>query len=135
MLALRQRVFVVEQRCAFLDADGRDLAAEHLLGSLGGQLVAYLRLLAPGAPGAEEDEAVIGRVLTAPDARGCGLGRELMERGIVRARERWPGCAIRVVAQCHVESFYRGLGFRPVAPAFDEDGIAHVPMVHGRAAR
>ena len=31
LLALRQRVFIVEQRCPYLDADGLDAGAWHLL--------------------------------------------------------------------------------------------------------
>jgi ElaA protein len=51
-LAARQQVFAVEQRCAFLDADGHDAHAWHLLGWAGEpreqRLVAYLRVLDPG---------------------------------------------------------------------------------------
>ena len=44
---LRQRVFVVEQRAAYPDLDGRDLepSTRHLLVKEAGELVAYLRLL------------------------------------------------------------------------------------------
>ena len=39
MLALRQRVFVIEQRCIYLDADGVDTLTEHLTGYDGDQLI------------------------------------------------------------------------------------------------
>ena len=49
MLALRARVFVVEQACSYLDVDGADRRAWHLLGrDPAGVLMAYLRVLDPG---------------------------------------------------------------------------------------
>src|SRR5260370_41459792 len=69
-LRVRSEVFVVEQHCAFLDMDGADQEAWHLLGWVerGGAkaLAAYLRLLQPGCKFAE---ASIGRVLTAAHFR------------------------------------------------------------------
>ena len=51
-LAARQQVFAVEQQCAYLDADGLDHHAWHLLGwDATGEarvLAAYLRLIDPG---------------------------------------------------------------------------------------
>ena len=41
-LALRQRVFVVEQDCVYLDADGKDRIARHLFAWEGAQLVAEI---------------------------------------------------------------------------------------------
>ncbi|MDZ7632257.1 MAG: GNAT family N-acetyltransferase, partial [Gemmatimonadaceae bacterium] len=82
MLALRSRVFVVEQQCVYLDPDGFDVAAHHLFGWLAvpdRRLACGARLLAPGAV---YDEASIGRVVTAPEHRGAGIGRRLMERAL-----------------------------------------------------
>ncbi|MEZ4235330.1 MAG: hypothetical protein R3F59_04055 [Myxococcota bacterium] len=67
-LMLRQRVFVVEQTCVYLDADGRDPQAHHLLGLRDGRVAAYLRAFAPDPAGV----ATIGRVVTAPEVRGTG---------------------------------------------------------------
>ena len=64
-LALRGRVFAVEQQCAYLDPDGADRSAWHLLGrGEAGELQAYLRAIDPGVKYAEPS---IGRVITAPD--------------------------------------------------------------------
>src|SRR4051812_42393990 len=79
IVQLRERVFVVEQRCVYLDADGLDPVARHLWAERDGKVVAYLRILPAGA---KYDEVAIGRVVTAPDGRGSGLGRELVRRGI-----------------------------------------------------
>ena len=49
LLELRVAVFVVEQDCAFQDVDGADLVSEHLVGREEGTIVAYCRLVPPGA--------------------------------------------------------------------------------------
>lgn len=129
----RQRVFVVEQACAFLDADAHDEAAIHLAAwsAAEAEPLAYARILAPGAKYAE---ASIGRVLTATAARGQGLGRELVGRAIAHARTAWPGCAIRISAQSRLEAFYAGFGFASIGEAYVEDGILHTDMLLGPAA-
>ncbi len=130
VLAARQDVFIVEQQCMFVDADGLDAHAWHLLGwirdSGAERLVAYLRVLDPGRKFAEPS---IGRVLTLAPHRGTGLGRVLMVEGIARTAETWPGHAIRIAAQQRLEAFYASLGFRTASTPYDEDGIAHVDMV------
>jgi ElaA protein len=130
VLAARQQVFAVEQHCAFLDADGHDLHAWHLLGWAGEhgvpQLAAYLRVIDAGRKHAELS---IGRVLTVPPYRGIGLGRVLMVEGIARALAVWPGRAIHISAQQRLERFYAGLAFRTVSPPYIEDGIVHVEML------
>ncbi len=125
LLQLRQEVFVVEQDCPYLDADGDDQDAWHLLGYREGQLVAYLRAFAPGRV---HDEAVIGRVITAASIRGKGQGRPLMREGMNRVLQQFGPCAIRISAQAHLEPYYRSLGFEVTGPGYDEDGIPHLPM-------
>lgn len=121
-LALRQRVFVVEQDCAFLDADGLDPHATHLCGEVDGELAAYLRVLQSGA---RYTEASIGRVIVAPEHRGRGLGHEAMREALARyGQER-----LVLSAQAHLERYYAQHGFRAVGPAYEEDGIPHVRMV------
>jgi ElaA protein len=126
LMVLRQRVFVVEQACAYLDADGRDPDAVHLLGCGEDDAVcAYLRAFPPDEAGA----AWIGRVVTAPEVRGKGLGRPLMREGMRRVRAAWGDCPIRIGAQARLERFYASLGFAVCGEGYDEDGIPHLPMV------
>ncbi len=125
VLALRQRVFVVEQRCAYLDADGLDRDAEHLLLRDGPVLVAYLRVLAPGV---RFPTVTIGRVVVSPDRRGEQLGRRVMVEAL-RCIEAARGLiAISLSAQAHLERFYASLGFVRTSEVYDEDGISHVDM-------
>jgi len=136
VMVARQEVFAVEQQCAFLDADGLDAHAWHLLGwdRRGGQpvLAGYLRLVDPGHRFAEPS---IGRVLTTAAYRGSGLGRVLMAEGLAGTGRLFPGRTIRIAAQQRLEAFYAGLGFVTVGAPFQEDGIPHVEMLHaGRAA-
>jgi ElaA protein len=119
---LRERVFVVEQNCVYLDADGADPKCRHLWAEQGGAIVAYLRIVPAGL---KFDETSIGRVIVAPEGRGTGLGKELMRRGIAACGAG----PIRLGAQAHLEKFYGDLGFVRASDVYDEDGIPHIEMV------
>jgi ElaA protein len=129
LLALRQRVFVVEQRCAYLDADGLDRGARHLLmRAEDGTLTAYTRVLDAGA---RFPTLAIGRVVVAPEWRGAQLGRRVMEATIAAIEAADGRVPISLAAQAHLERFYGSLGFRTISPPYDEDGIPHVDMRRG----
>jgi ElaA protein len=125
-LALRAAVFVVEQKCAYLDPDGADRDAWHLLGRNDArELVAYLRVVDPGL---KYPEPAIGRVVTAPAVRGRGAGRALLAEGIRRCEAAWPGRGMALGAQAHLERFYGSFGFVRFGQPYVEDGIPHVHM-------
>jgi len=130
MLRQRQEVFLIEQQCFYSDLDGLDQAAHHLLGwrTVDGQrqLAACLRCIAPGV---KFPEMSLGRVLTAQNARGAGIGRELVAEGIRRAEALHPGHRIRIGAQLYLQDFYASFGFEAVSEPYDEDGILHVDML------
>ena len=143
---LRQRVFVVEQKCFYLDLDGRDLEPEtrHLWIEEDGLPVAYLRVLseratdqparAESAPESATESATdhadgreelrIGRVLVAEGHRGRGLAERLMKAALKVV----DGRPCRLDAQSYLVDWYRRLGFEPSGEEFLEDGIPHVPM-------
>lgn len=126
ILALRCRVFILEQG-AYLDPDGADLQAWHLQGrDAAGVLQAYLRGVDPGV---KYSEPSIGRVITAPELRRSGLGRELMHEGSVRCARQWPGQAVRISAQARLNDFYAGFGFVTQGEDYLEDGIPHRQML------
>jgi ElaA protein len=124
ILRLRVDVFVVEQACPYPELDGRDLepTTRHLwLGPAGepADPRSYLRILTQPA-----GTARIGRVCTAPTARGLGLSRRLMAAALQRLGDR----PCELDAQSYLVAFYRSFGFAAVGPEFVEDGIPHVPM-------
>lgn len=126
ILALRSAVFIVEQACAYQDADGLDDQAWHLLGYRSGELVAVARLLPPGVA---VERPAIGRVATRSDARGQGLGRALMHEAVSAMQTRFPNDIIELGAQAHLVPFYRDFGFTAVGDIYLEDGIEHQKMV------
>lgn len=129
-MQIRQRVFIVEQTCVYMDADGSDQHAHHLFGwtSEAGprRLIAYARLFPRGI---KFEEASIGRVSTHPDARGTGAGKELMGEAMKRVDDAGWGKEIRIGAQLYLEAFYEGFGFKRVGDPYLEDDIWHVDML------
>jgi ElaA protein len=125
VLRLRQEIFVVEQNCVYLDADGLDLNSIHILCWKQDELMACLRALAPGV---SYPQSSLGRIVVSPLARGLKLGRELVERGIAYNVETWPESDIRIGAQAYLEAFYNSLGFVVDGDSYIEDGIEHIHM-------
>lgn len=125
-LALRCRVFILEQG-AYQDPDGLDQVSWHLLGyGEAGALQAYLRVVDPGAKFAEPS---MGRVITSPEVRGTGAGRLLVAEGVRLIDETWPGQPNRISAQAHLADFYGSFGYSIQGPSYPEDGIPHVEML------
>ncbi|RYU94436.1 GNAT family N-acetyltransferase [Emticicia agri] len=129
VLALRQEVFIVEQNCPFLDADGKDQLAQHLMVfDENQQLVAYTRLFDKDVY--YQGYTSIGRVVTVPKARGGGLGRVLMEKSIKKVLDLFGQAPIKIGAQKYLEKFYRSLGFELTGNDYIEDGIPHTYMIY-----
>lgn len=131
ILRLRSEVFVVEQKCAYLDIDGRDLeeSATQLWLERDGQIIATLRLLwdEPGV-------ARIGRVVTDPTARSGGHAGRLMRRALELA-EAAEARSVVLDAQFRLEAWYGTFGFVVTGPKFLEDGLEHMPMTRTYADR
>ncbi|MEU8227018.1 GNAT family N-acetyltransferase [Kribbella sp. NPDC048915] len=120
VLRLRVDVFVVEQECAYPELDGRDLLAgtHHLWIEEHGEIQSYLRVLT------EPGRFRIGRVVTAPPARGRGLAAQLMKDAldIIGTTDS------TLDAQTYARPFYEKFGYVPQGPEFLEDGIPHQTM-------
>ena len=127
ILKLRQEVFVVEQQCIYIDNDGLDLEAYHLSGYIAHHLAAYTRMIPPG--NLYVNHISIGRVITSFNARGKGIGRDLMNRSIDLARMLWPKHPIKISAQLYLKEFYQSLGFKQSGSEYTEDGILHIHMI------
>ena len=74
-------------------------------------------------------ERSIGRVITAQQFRGTGLGRDLMQCALDRLDARFPTDSLRISAQAHLERFYASLGFVTASAPYLEDGIPHIEML------
>ena len=127
LLQLRAEVFVVEQDCPYLDADGLDLKGYHLMGYQGEKLVAYTRLLPKGV--SYEKYPSIGRVITSMSVRREGLGKDLMQHSIDNCIRLFGNHAIKLSAQTYLLRFYQSFGFEPVGEEYMDDGIPHIAMI------
>ncbi len=111
VLALRSDIFVVEQRCPYLDPDGKDIFALHLLGMEKDSLVAYIRLFPPTDI---ENYIIFGRVVTARSARKKGYGKKLIQELLAYCDAHFPETIIKCSAQYYLKQFYEGFGFKTV---------------------
>jgi ElaA protein len=126
LLRFRQQIFVVEQRSPYPDLDGLDVPAWHLAArATDGVVAGYLRLLPPGP----SQTVRIGRVAVSERLRGRGLGRRLVEAGLILSRTQHAGQALVLDAQQHQVRFYESFGFRATGAPYDDFGVAHVAMV------
>ena len=143
IIQAREQVFVKDQHCTYIDADGLDIDAIHLSAYLpeyqddknnenkdhqdvNPQLVAYCRVLTSTTP---QRYPIIGRVLVVADYRGSGLARELMIRAIDYCYSHFPNQPIHLSAQTYLIEFYQSLGFVCEGAAYDAEGIEHIHMV------
>ena len=127
ILKLRQQVFVVEQECPYLDADGKDYRSVHVMGYLDDmKLMAYARILPP-IPG--EKEVHVGRVCTHESIRKTGAGKELMRQTLAIVNGIYLNYPIVLSAQVYLQTFYEFFGFRSEGNSYLEDGIPHIRMV------
>lgn len=124
ILRTREAVFIVEQRCPYPEADGKDYDAMHLFyRDEYGRVVAYLRLYdKKGEPGTVQ----VGRVVTAK--RGIGLGRRILHDGVTYAIESMNARRLYLHSQVYAIGFYEKEGFTVASDEFMEDEIPHVQM-------
>jgi len=126
LLQLRAEVFVVEQKCPYLDLDDKDQKSFHVLGYYNNKLVACTRLVPVGV--SYEKEPSIGRVVTHPSVRSLGFGKLLMDYSIAKTFEIFKSSEIVIGAQCYLDRFYKNLGFVPEGEMYLEDDIPHMKM-------
>lgn len=135
ILAHRQEVFVLGRHDIYQDLDGFDQKSLHLLArDEDGKLQGYVRLLPACLHYDGYEENAFGRLSVKETARGKGLGRELVRRGIDILLQDNECQAVRISAMAYLENFYRELGFRPTSDVFDISGVPHVTMLYVRNA-
>lgn len=121
-LDLRIEVFCDEQGVTRAgDQDGRDGEAVQLIALDDDEVVGTCRVLVEG------ETAKFGRLAVRRDARGRGLGRDLLAEAERQARlegARRMGLAAQVTAM----GLYAAAGFTAYGDVFDDEGIPHRNM-------
>ncbi|MDB6182154.1 GNAT family N-acetyltransferase [Paracoccus fistulariae] len=121
---LRRAVFIDEQGIAEADEwDDLDDQAIHLLAWRDGRAVGTARILLKGQVGK------LGRICVLPQARGTGLGAQMVRASMDILRTRPGIMQVRLSAQESAIGFYEKLGFAVVSGAYDDAGIPHYDMI------
>lgn len=122
-LALRRTVFIEEQNVSEADElDELDEVSTHLIALETDIPIGTARVTISGG------EAKIGRVCVLREARGRGIGAQLIKACLEVARAESAGHA-KLGAQTHAIAFYEALGFAAIGPVYDDAGIPHQDMV------
>jgi len=127
VLQLRSEVFVVEQDCVYLDIDGKDQKALHVVGYKNENIVAYTRVFKPGD---YFEYASIGRVVVSKKERKYKYGYDIMHASIEAIKIHYNTSEIKISAQTYLKRFYNNLDFFEVGEEYLEDGIPHIGMVY-----
>jgi len=127
LLKLRSEVFVVEQKCIFLDIDNNDQKAFHTIGFIGEEVVATTRLFDKNIM--YDGYQSIGRVVGSPRHRGLGIGKALMQYSIQECERLFGKGPIKIGAQLYLKKFYGEQGFEQSGDIYLEDEIDHIPMI------
>lgn len=126
LLALRSKVFVVEQNCIYQDCDGYDESAHHCIGLFKDTVVAYARVLPPNTV---YKNPSIGRVVVDELVRGEKLGYILLEKALKAIEMNYQDSPVTISAQEHLKKYYGRIGFVQVGESYLEDGIPHIQMI------
>jgi ElaA protein len=126
LLRFRQKVFVVEQNCPYVDADGQDLDAHHILGLRDLIIVCCSRLVPPRP---NTDFWSMGRVAVDRASRKKGVGEALVKESLRYIDQDDLRGEVRISAQAYLKEFYEKFGFIVSGDGYDEDGIFHLPML------
>ncbi|MBC2681338.1 GNAT family N-acetyltransferase [Corynebacterium sp. 4HC-13] len=145
---LRVDIFVNEQRAPFAEIDDTDAHpnTHHILAYVHPgsgpdypfgtpdpgspmRLVGTARVFGP--PEAQH----IGRVCVAPDMRGYGVARQLMDEALEVCKARaaaldptTQSAIVKLEAQTYLTNFYASYGFTIVGEEFEVEGVPHVEM-------
>ncbi len=127
IIQLRVNVFIVEQQTCYEDLDNHDQNSIHLSYVKNGEIFAYSRLLPPGE---KFDMASIGRVITSPEIRGTGLGKEMIKIALDTIEKEWTGSDVFIQAQEYLKEFYGAFGFTQVSEPYVYDSLPHIDMLY-----
>ncbi|WP_342319239.1 GNAT family N-acetyltransferase [Corynebacterium mayonis] len=123
LFRLRVDVFVAEQQCPYNELDDIDIQPDtfHVLArDTNGRLLGCARVF-PTSTGSR-----FGRFVVAAQARGTGLGREIV-LGCIDFTRRWDGDLL-IDAQSGLVGYYNKYGFVAEGEEFLDAGVAHRRM-------
>ncbi|MDC1106242.1 GNAT family N-acetyltransferase [Prolixibacteraceae bacterium] len=125
LFQLRQKIFVVEQDCVYLDMDDIDRSSFHLIGQEYGtkQVIATLRIYSEG-----KTVWHIGRVAVSIDHRKNGVALMMLKIALVTLKEKGAKC-VEISAQEYLVAFYESLGFESSSEPYMLDGLPHLDMI------
>ena len=126
VLQLRSEVFVVEQDCVYLDLDGKDQIAFHVLGYKDSKLIAYARIFKQGDYFLKSS---IGRIIVKKEYRRFKYGDHLVQNSIEFIENKFKEKEILISAQAYLINFYNNLGFVQKGEQYLEDDIPHIKML------
>lgn len=118
----RIRTFVVAQQRVYQEIDEVDAVAHHVMGFQGSRLVAYARVFV------EQGAVTFGRVLTIPEVRGQGVGRQLIAQIEAEIQRDYAGLPISIEAQSDKRGFYEKFGYQATGDIFEFNGTPHIRM-------
>jgi ElaA protein len=126
LLHLRQQIFVVEQNCIYLDADGTDKDCLHLLGFVDEKIVGYARIIPAGLV---YPTPSIGRVVIDENHRGNKYAYKLMKKAIKIAMHKFEAKKITISAQLYLKDFYEKIGFKVIGKVYLDCDLPHLKMI------
>lgn len=127
LLQLRLEVFIIEQNCIYLDIDGKDQAAYHLLCTdEHNKLIGGLRITDKGI---RYPEISLGRVLVCKKYRNAKVGKLIVEHALNFIDHQLNENTIRISAQSYLKNFYGHFGFEQCSAEYSEDKLPHMEMV------
>ena len=128
ILKIRQEVFIVEQKCFYLDCDGLDKQAMHFLGVKNQKLIAYMRVVKTTNENREEC-LVLGRILVVKKQRELGIGYTFVENVITILNKKFPYFSMEMSAQTYLIDFYKKFNFKVFGEEYLDAGIPHIKMI------
>ena len=126
VLHLRQQIFVVEQQCIYLDADGIDKQCLHLLFFIRSELAGYARIIPPGVL---YKTPSIGRVVIDRKYRGNKYAYRMMEKAMALTQAAFKAKKISISAQLYLQEFYEKLGFKKSGEVYLDCDLPHLKMI------
>lgn len=126
ILDLRVSTFIVEQQRIYHEVDKNDLKAIHVFLQRNNKVIAYARIFLIQ----DEQKVTFGRVVVSKEARGEGLGAELLNKIMDTIKAHFPNKPIEIESQAQVQGFYSRVGFTTIGNQFIFESTPHIKMVH-----